>query len=576
MNNNIRGIKSSLSLDLWFIRLRWIACAVSVILIVITVKVLHYLTNSNFLPLIILTTLLAATNLIYFYLIKKEKFIKDIKEMQIVSDLLILTFMLHYSGGIENPLSFVYLFHVILSGILLEKKRSYMVVALAFFLYSSLALCELTNIIPHYTLNIFPHTESEVLNQIKTDMNDHHSSPDELIHASHYPPYVWSIIALNFFLMLLTAYFITNIMEQLRSQEKRTREERQRLEHVLKATNAGLVILNKNLDIVWYNEPLKSLLGIKADENETIYNTIFNWIDRSEDAAAKTLNDGIIRSVESEKVDEKGQIQYFQVTVAPLVDAKGEIYQVVELIQDISEKKIIEAEILHTAKMVTLGTMAASIAHEVGNPLASISTRLTLLESDSEPSFISRSVKLLQKEISRIDRIVRGISQFGRSSKEIWGYFNINQILKESIEMLKYHKTAKLCSIEPNLSQNLPEILGVSDQLKQVFLNIGLNALEAMPDGGKLSVVSYSEKGNLVIKFTDTGIGIEEDMLEEIFQPFYSTKEKGSGLGLFIVKHFINAHSGQIEVESKPGIGTTFTLRLPVHRFYTQNKKTDA
>ena len=236
-----------------------------------------------------------------------------------------------------------------------------------------------------------------------------------------------------------------------------------------------------------------------------------------------------------------------------------------ELIQDISQKKILEAEMLHAAKMVTLGTMAAGIAHEVGNPLASISTRLNLLETENDPSFISQSVKLLQREISRIDRIVRGISQFGRSPKEEWGICRVNQVLKETIEMLKYHKAARACAIDFKLSSNLPDILGVSDQLKQVFLNIGLNSLEAMPEGGTLTITSVVEEGNLKIKFADNGKGIKKEEMERIFQPFFTTKQKGSGLGLFIVNHFVQAHSGFLEVNSEYGKGTTITVVLPVH-----------
>ncbi len=565
MTNNSRDISQSISLNLWFIRLRWIACFVALVLVVLTVKVFHYLEDGNLLPLLLLIGLLAGTNLVYLYFIKKEIFTKHLKELQIVTDLLILTFLLHYSGGIENPLSFVFLFHVILSGILLEKKKSYMVVALAFLLYFSLAISELTNVVPHYTLKIFPHTESE--HDIRTieESDEHKTSEHEAIHASHYPPYVWSSTVLNLFMMLLTAFFITTIMERLRSEERKTEEERQRLDHVLLATNAGLVILDKNLEIVWYNEPVKSLLSLYTVDNSLLPMKILSWIDEKEGPASETLKDGIIRSVEREKVDNNGQRQYFQVTIAPLTNDKGEVYQVVELIQDISQKKILEAEMLHTAKMVTLGTMAAGIAHEVGNPLASISTRLNLLETENDPSFISQSVKLLQREISRIDRIVRGISQFGRSPKEEWGICNVNQVLKETIEMLKYHKAAKACTIDFKLSSNLPDILGVSDQLKQVFLNIGLNSLEAMSEGGTLSITSVVEEGFLKIEFEDNGEGIKKEEMERIFQPFFTTKQKGSGLGLFIVNHFVQAHSGRLEVNSEYGKGTTIKVVLPVH-----------
>ena len=113
---------------------------------------------------------------------------------------------------------------------------------------------------------------------------------------------------------------------------------------------------------------------------------------------------------------------------------------------------------------------------------------------------------------------------------------------------------------------DLPETLGVKDQLKQVFLNLGFNALEAMPEGGKLTINSFVSKGNLNIEFIDKGIGIGETDREKIFQPFFTTKEKGSGLGLFIVNHFVQAHSGRIGVESASGKGTKFTICLPLHR----------
>ncbi len=577
-------MKNALSLDknqsqdlnVWFIRLRWIACVVAFLLVIVTIKALHYLNESTFWPLIFLVILLALTNLAFTVMVKRQLYLDRLKEIQIISDLIILTAMLHYSGGIENPLSFIYLFHVILSGILLDKRKCYGVVALSFFLYGSLALCELSGVIPHYTLQIFPHSETEAEGRLspaphspsESEQHDHApSAPNGGLHAAHYPVYVWSMSFLTFFIMLLTAYFITNIMDRLRAEETRTREERQRLEHVLQATGAGLLILNRDLQPVWYNEPVKTWLNIDSGDSGNQTQIISEWIEGRDGPAAATLKNGTIRSVERERIDESGQKQFFQVTLAPLTDPQGEVYQVVELIQDISEKKIIEAEMLHAAKMVTLGTMSAGIAHEVGNPLASISTRLHLLNTERNESFITQSVNLLQREISRIERIVRGISQFGRPSQEGWTLCQVNQILRETIEMLKYHKAAKLLKIETDLFPNLPETLGVRDQLKQVFLNLGLNALEAIPgvSGGTLTIRSFAEKGTLKIEFTDEGSGIAEADQDKIFQPFFTTKEKGSGLGLFIVNHIVQAHSGQIGVKSKPSEGTQFIVNLPIH-----------
>jgi signal transduction histidine kinase len=551
----------SQSLNLWFIRLRWLACGVAAVLVFVTIHVLHYLDNTVFWPLTGLILLLAMSNLYYLHLSRKGYRPDHLKMIQVIGDLLILTAMLHFSGGIENPLSFVYLFHVILSGILLNKKHCYTVVAIVFILYTGLALCELSEIIPHYTLDIFPH---KINTELQSEAHTHHSQSG--IHAAHYPVYVWSMSLLNLFISLLTAFFVTNIMSQLRAEEAKSREERQRLEHVLQSTGAGLLILDQTLRPVWYNEPVKQWLKV-SDKNGLIGDeNILRWIDPQDGAVIKTLQDGRVRTEEREQVDESGQKQYFQVTVAPLRNEQGEIYQVVELVQDITEKKYLEAEMLHAAKMVTLGTMSAGIAHEVGNPLASISTRLQLMESENDPEFISRSIQLLKREINRIERIVRGISQFGRPVREGWGSCQINQILEETVEMLKYHKSAKICRIETNLQPGLPETLGVADQLKQVFLNLGLNALEAMPGGGKLRISSSQKSGNLVIEFADEGMGISEDMLEKIIQPFFTTKEKGSGLGLFIVHHFVQAHGGELKFETQPGSGTRVSVLLPLRR----------
>ena len=381
MNKDDKQFTQSLELNLWFIRLRWIACVIAFLLVFFSIKVFKYLPNNNFWILLSIIVLLAFTNKVYILLVQKKKFLKNLKEIQIVTDLFILTLMIQFSGGIENPLSFIYILHVILSGILLNKRKSYMIFALAFSLYSILALAEMTEVVPHYTLKIFPHRETTAL-----DNNSGHGRIEELtIHSSEYPPYVWSMIALNFFLMGLTAYFITDIMENLRTEQQRTKETHQKLEHVLKATNAGLIILSHNMNVVWNNDPVVTWSStITSNENNNLSGKIYDWIETEKETAAKTLEDGVIRTIESEKIDENGHIQYFQFTIAPLTDETGKIYQVVELIQDISEKKILEAEMLHTAEMVTLGTMAAGIAHEVGNPLSSISTRLKLLETEHE------------------------------------------------------------------------------------------------------------------------------------------------------------------------------------------------
>ncbi len=535
-------------LNLWFIRLRWIAAFVALVLVYLAVYYYHYLIPETFPYLLGLITLLVIANLIYTFFLRTKRFYQYLREIQIIVDLLFLTFMLHYSGGLENPLSFLYVFHIILSGILLEKQKCYIVVLISFTLYASMALLELYQVIPHYTLDIFPHT----------------GEARHVIHTAHYPLYVWSMIILQFFIMSLTAYFITNIMEQLRLEERHTREERQKLDQVLQSTDAGLVIFNTNLDPIWYNEPVSAWFGDDSDDGESLKHQLKKLVGNMTGEAAKTLRDGQRRVFERERINSNGEQRFYQITLAPLRDKDGQIYQVVGLIQDITEKKIMEAEMIHAAKMVTLGTMSAGIAHEVGNPLASVSTRLHLMSQNPSPEFLQKSISLLQKEITRIERIVRGISQFGRPSKEERSTCDVNQVLLETIELLKYHKLAKHCEIQHELDQHLPPTIAVRDQLKQVFLNIGLNALEAMDGQGTLTIRSEYEKGAIKVHFIDTGKGMDEAIAQKIFQPFFTTKENGSGLGLFIINQIIQAHGGEIQFNSTPDKGSHFVVSLPI------------
>ena len=567
-----KEIEQKNRLNLWFIRLRWIAIVISFMLIFIADSYLHYLQEESFWPLIFTVLFLLITNIFYKIFLTKKIFLKNLEKIQIFIDLLILSIMLQFSGGIENPLSFIYILHVILTGILLSKIDCYKVVFLAILFYATISIGELYQVFPHYTLLIYPHTIDQKIEQVDLVTDDDYREIREysFLHAAHYPLYVWSMTGLNFFLMLLIAYFITTIMERLRDKEKETQEKYQWLERVLLAIGAGLLILNKDLKTEWMNEPIKNWLDLKESDEERNNLAISEWIKGKHNEVAQTFADGVTRTIELDKVNRSGTKKYFQVTVAPMFGADGEIYQIVELVQDITKKKILEAQMLHSSKMATIGTMAASIAHEVGNPLSSIATRLKLLETQKDSAFLENSIPLIQKEIERIKRIVRGISQFGKPAKEVWNVCQINSIISETIEMLKLHKESKNCEIITKLDKKLPQTLASYDQLKQVFLNLGLNAFEAMKGGGTLTVETFFEQGMIFINFIDTGKGITPEMIDKIFEPFFSTKEQGSGLGLFIVDHIIQAHGGNIRTFSEKEKSTKFSISIPIQQPITK------
>lgn len=456
--------------------------------------------------------------------------------------------LLHYSGGIENPLFLIYILHIIIGGILLNRRKCYAIVITASILFGVMAFLELSDRVEHYTLRLFPHEHVG----------------EGLTHAAHQPLYVSSVVGLQFVLMSLTAYFTTNIMTQLRAEERHARMEGQRLRRVLQASGAGFTILDRQLRPLWFNPQIKEWLNLQETPAEQTPQLLSEWIGGEKGAARKTFDDGRVRVVERHHIDSNGHKRFFQVTVAPLLDGESHVYQVVELTQDITEQKLLAAEMMHSSEMAALGVMAAGVAHEVGNPLASISTRLRLMKDQRDERFLLESIGLLENEISRIGRILQGVSQLARSNKLAWNPCRINSIVAETLNVLRLDPRAKVCDIVSHGGEPMPLTTACRDELFQVFLNLGLNALEKMPQGGTLTVRTCAAEGEIKISFADTGPGMSEEVLSKMFTPFFSTKKQGLGLGLYMAHNIINAHNGRTEVQSKLGAGTVITVILPV------------
>lgn len=485
------------------------------------------------------------------------------------TDLVILTGMLHFAGGIENPMSVVYIFHIIIGGILLDWRRCYAIVFVACTLFAGLAFGEMRGYVKHYTLLIFHHEGAR--GQVEPSRHERlrelpGGSPEDadVNHVSRDPVYVVSVVVLQTVLLVLTAYFIVTIMEQLGIEESRRQAVRQRLESVVQATGAGFAILDRDLQALWLNDQIREWLNVSDDVTEEERATVEQWCGGAEGPAASTLEDGKVRTVERQMADDEGNKHFFQTTVSPLTDDEGKVYQIVELTQDITERKIMEAETMHTGKMATLGLMAAGIAHEVGNPLASISSRLRLLERDPKEAFLKESRPLLRQQIDRIGRIVRDISSFSRPVKSEWGVCEINLAITEVLTILRFQSHPNRIRIGTELAANLPHIMAIKDQLTSVFLNLGLNALEAMEEGGSLTVKTYTADDEIFVSFTDTGPGIDEKVLPRLFVPFFSGKKGGLGLGLSIARRMVDTHGGRIEVENHAEGGAVFTVVLPV------------
>jgi two-component system NtrC family sensor kinase len=231
------------------------------------------------------------------------------------------------------------------------------------------------------------------------------------------------------------------------------------------------------------------------------------------------------------------------------------------------EMKKINAQLFRSEKLASLGKLAAGVAHEINNPLTGVLTNSSLLLEDLDPDDPKRDdVEVMVKETIRCREIVKRLLDFAKQTKPQKRLANINALIENIILLVRNQATFRNITIEKQLCDTIHEVFVDPDQIQQVFVNIILNAAEAMTKGGKLTIHSGVTRDgkSLSIEFSDTGPGIPESLREKIFDPFYTTKEHGTGLGLSISYGIIEQHGGTINVDSVDGVGSRFTIQLPL------------
>lgn len=254
---------------------------------------------------------------------------------------------------------------------------------------------------------------------------------------------------------------------------------------------------------------------------------------------------------------EQHQRRKYQETARDLEESYAKLHQQTDLLLKTEER------IQSAARLATLGELSAGLAHEIRNPLASIrlvSDNLRDLVQDCSDG--GEYLDILRKEVDRLNQVVEQYLSMARSQKTHHKDVDVNQAIRDMLLLVR----------QPALKQNvaldftegdIPLIEGEQVQLQQAFLNLALNAIQAMPNGGQLRIVTAVEQGCLQITFTDSGTGLPDDDLEQIFTPFYTTREKGTGLGLAITRRIIESHSGTIHALAAEPAGTTFSIQIP-------------
>lgn len=328
-------------------------------------------------------------------------------------------------------------------------------------------------------------------------------------------------------------------------------------ENIIESAPAGIVTIDASLRVTYWNREMETLIGVtRADAVNKSILQLLPWF----------TEEFLAQSNQREMTFQTPSLQSFKINTSPFKDPSGGY---VVIIEDVTEKKKMEEQLLQTSKLASIGKLTAGISHEIGNPLASISSlvqelRSLPMNSREDPAFTGEALTTINSHIERIVKIVRSLGDFARISSTERTVSNISDILDRTITLVKYDKRFKDVRLQID-REDVPPLKVNPDRLQQVFLNLIINALDAMPDGGSLHISVKEMDSAVEVVFSDSGTGIEESAIERIFDPFFTTKHgRGTGLGLSICYGIIKEHGGTIAAKSRKGEGTTFVVRLPL------------
>ena len=395
--------------------------------------------------------------------------------------------------------------------------------------------------------------------------------------------------------MLLRNLF--NINQRLKSAEQQLVIEKMFSEFLVQHSTAAIVILNTDFTIVETNEAYLKVVD-KSKEEVTgahCYNISHGLSAPCSSAQpglkcpmVETLRTGISAHVIHDHSASGGQSKYCNIVTYPLKDHNDEISRVIEVWRDITEeltpsweKRVKELKsdlqkLVQEDRMISLGKLAASCAHEINNPIQGLLTFSLFMQeilAEGEPSHedleqFKKHLSLMSKELERCGNIVSGLLSFSRESTIEYKDTDLNEVLNAVITLTRHTMELRGVDLISKLSPGLLMIRGNGSQLQQCFLNLIFNAVEAMPDGGQLTILSKLDKAkkNALIEIRDTGYGIPKENLDHIYDPFFTTKGEGegTGLGLSIVYGVTKNHEGNIKIDSEVGKGSSFILNFPI------------
>ena len=559
---------------LWLMRLRWIAVVGIVAATLLCSYAFPVLTVT--IPIYVCAGILFICNSLYFLAATKRQEDATPRDLvlvmiQVEVDLLILTAVLHFSGGVLNPFFLFYIFHVIIAAIILPQSLSFVVGLTTILLFGLLEVNELYggSFLGYYPL------------QLSTSGGPWRN-----------PLYSLGVFAAFSFTVMLAQYLTRMIIIRMTAKELEAARNSDVLKAVINAMSEGLIFVANDGDVAICN-PAADLW-----KREGAFNKQHSFEDFP--CSMAEMLSGVVSSDDNAAAAERAisfettgpEKRYVEAKGCPVVGIDGKKLGYVIVGQDLTEHKKLETdlrerteevtainellrmsriEMAQREKMVAIGQMATGIAHEIGNPLTSISSVAQYLVRRITVQEQKEQLLVIQYHVSRISNILRRMLSLSRPATGEYKWTDVNSLIENTLSLINFDKRAHAVTIDNIATLDLPKIWLNPQHFEQVFLNIFINALDAMnakqcEREHLLRITKVLKDDAIAIRISDTGIGMSPEICKRAFDSFFTTKEigKGTGLGLFISHNLVTEVDGTIELESEIGIGTTVIIQIPL------------
>ena len=476
--------------------------------------------------------------------------------LQLFADIFIITAIVHVTGDLQSNYFSLYLVTIIVAAILLPRSRVFVVAAVSFILMAGLQeLAHLPALYPEFAAR---HT-------VLTALSSSSSGPIDL-------GVLQVKILATLFGFLAVAYLAGFLADTLRETGAELRVKRGQVaslqainDNVIHSMRDGVITTDLDGIVTELNPAGAEILGCKQPSaiGEPIDSILGSLGPTSEEFRSLV---SFHRRQEVEFHPPSGERRILGVSVSHLVIPESGMAGYIYSVQDLTEQKRLEAQFRLKDRMATLGRLAAGIAHEIRNPLASISGSAKVLETIGEIDEDERKlIAIVSRESERLNKLVSDFLLYSREQRFDFREVDVVVLIEETLLLLHHRPDfPEHVKVERSLPRHPVMILADADKLRQVLWNICDNALKAMPNGGTLAAeVRNGHRGGARIVFRDTGVGIAPSQVENLFEPFEPAFAYGTGLGLAIVYQIVHGHGGHIQVESSPGGGSEFTIELP-------------